>query len=173
MKTLLLMRHAKSDWDADYGSDHDRPLSDRGVRSACVIGRLLKGRDNQPEYAISSTANRARSTVELAAEAGGWDCAIRLESAFYGSGPETVLRLAASAPAVGRLMLVGHQPTWSMLVNRLTGARSEMKTGAVAEIELMIDSWSELYAAQGVLVGLHVPRTYFGSEWDDVPGSTS
>ncbi len=68
MKTLLLMRHAKSDWDADYESDHDRPLNDRGLKSARLMGRVLADEGLVPDLIISSTALRARTTAELATE---------------------------------------------------------------------------------------------------------
>ncbi|MEA1901908.1 MAG: histidine phosphatase family protein [Actinomycetota bacterium] len=173
MKTLLLLRHAKSDWDAAYGADHERPLNDRGARSARIMGRLINAQGIAPQFAISSTAVRARTTVELAAEAGNWDCPITLDAGLYESGLDGVLALAASAPDVERLMLVGHQPTWSMLVHRLTGARADMKTASVAAIELMLDGWSDLPETSGVLTALHHPRPYFGSEWDDVAGSAT
>lgn len=166
MKTLLLMRHAKSDWDADYSADHERPLNDRGVRSSRLMGRLVAGLDLTPDHVFSSTAVRARTTAALASEAGQWETIIDLESGFYGSGPESVLEIAANAPDVERLMLVGHQPTWAMLVNRLTGAVADMKTASVATIEFMIEEWSELPSAQGVLTSLHDPRPFFGSQWD-------
>ncbi|MCH7581692.1 MAG: histidine phosphatase family protein [Acidobacteria bacterium] len=169
MPTLMLMRHAKSDWDVSYGADHDRPLSQRGVRSARLMGRLVAGTDLIPDLVISSTAIRARTTAQLAAESGAWGCSIDLESGFYGTGPDTVLTRASDAPDVDRLMLVGHQPTWSMLVQRLTGARAEMKTASVAIIDMMIETWAELKTAQGILTSLHHPRSYFGSEWDDAP----
>lgn len=160
------MRHAKSDWDADYDSDHDRPLNARGVRSARLMGRFLAARDLIPGMVISSTAVRARNTVELAAEAGGWDVAIRLERGFYEEGPSAVIQLASNAPQVDRLMLVGHQPTWSGLVSALTETRVDMKTGAVAVIELDVGSWSDLPDARGMLEAVHHPRSYFGTEWD-------
>ena len=166
MKTLLLMRHAKSDWDASYGSDHERPLNDRGIRSAKLMGRLVAGLEMTPDHVMSSTAVRARTTAALASDAGNWQAAIALESGLYGTGPEGALELAAGSHDVDRLMLVGHQPTWGMLVNRLTGAVADMKTASVAEISLMIDDWGELPSAQGVLSSLHHPRPYFGSQWD-------
>ena len=166
MKTLLLMRHAKSDWGAEYSSDHERPLNNRGVRSAKLIGALLADRDEQPDLVISSTALRARSTAELAAGAGSWAAEIVLEPDLYGSGPEGVLELAASAPDVDRLMLVGHQPTWSMVVGLLIGSRVDMKTANVASVELFIDSWGELPEATGALNYLLNPRLFFGSEFD-------
>jgi len=166
MKTLLLMRHAKSDWNADYSADHERPLSDRGVRSARLMGRLVAGLDLTPDHVISSTAVRARTTAALASESGHWEAVIALEGGFYGSGPESVLEIAARAPNVERLMLVGHQPTWGMLVNRLTGGVADMKTASLAAIDFMIDAWSEMASAQGVLTSLHHPRPFFGSQWD-------
>jgi phosphohistidine phosphatase SixA len=90
-----------------------------------------------------------------------------LESGFYGSGSDTVLSLAARAPAVESLMLVGHQPTWSMLVLRLTGEHVDMKTASVAVIEITIDDWSQLEVGHGVLADLHQARPFYGSEWDD------
>ena len=162
MKTLLLMRHAKSDWDADYGSDHDRPLNERGLRSARLMGRVLTEEDLVPDLIISSTAVRAKKTVELAIEAGGWSSEIRLDRSLYDEGPRGVLTVGASAPDVDGLMLVGHQPTWSMLVSALTGERAEMKTAAVAVIELDIESWADLPGASGTLTRVLEPRS---REW--------
>ncbi len=119
MKTLLLMRHAKSDWDADYGSDHDRPLNERGLRSARLMGRVLAEEGLVPDLIISSTAVRARRTAELAVEAGKWGSEILLDRSLYDEGTRGVLAVGASAPDVDGLMLVGHQPTWSMLVSAL------------------------------------------------------
>ena len=94
MKTILLMRHAKSDWDASYGSDHDRPLASRGHRSATVMGRVLSAWDEIPDLVITSSAVRAMATAEEAARAGGWNCPIVVEPDFYGSGPGSVLSAA-------------------------------------------------------------------------------
>ncbi|MGH8871610.1 MAG: SixA phosphatase family protein [Acidimicrobiia bacterium] len=160
MRTLMLMRHAKSDWAADYESDHERPLNDRGVRSARVMGKVLASEELIPPVAISSTALRARTTLELAIEAGEWDTELRLDRALYESGPQGVLAVGASAPDVRRLMLVGHQPTWSMLVARLTGERVDLKTATVAVIELELDSWDALPEAAGSLSRILTPRSF-------------
>ena len=158
MKTLLLMRHAKSDWSADYGRDHDRPLNDRGVRSAEAMGRLLRDEGQVPELVITSTAVRARTTAELASRAGDWDCEIVLEPRLYGSGADTVVTVAAAAPSASPLMLVGHQPTWSILASVLTGERVEMKTATVAVTHFDIEDWSHLPAARGEVVTVYQPR---------------
>lgn len=166
MKTLLVMRHAKSDWSADHGSDHDRPLNDRGVRSARVMGELLAREDLVPELVISSTAHRARRTAEIAIESGGWDARLVLDPAFYGSGVAEVIEVASSAPPVQRLMLVGHQPTWSMLVAALSGQRVEMKTATVAIIEFGFDDWPALTERRGRVVEVLQPRDHLGSTSD-------
>lgn len=167
MKTLLLMRHAKSDWSAEYGADHDRPLSERGVRSARVMGQVLAREGLAPDLIISSTAARARSTAEIASESGGWATDLVLEELLYGSGPNDVIELAASAPQVGRLMLVGHQPTWSILASILTGERVEMKTATVAVIEFDIDDWSELPTSHGKVAGVYRPGDHLDPEGRD------
>ena len=160
MKTLLLMRHAKSDWDADYGSDHERPLNERGLRSARLMGRVLAKEGLVPDLIISSTAVRARKTAELAIEAGGWNSEMRLDRSLYDEGPRGVLAVGASASDVDGLMLVGHQPTWAMLVSALTGERAEMKTAAVAVIEMDIESWADLPDASGTLTRVLEPRAH-------------
>ncbi len=167
MSTLLLMRHGKSDWDTGHAADRDRPLAERGVRSARLMGRVLTGLDLAPHFIISSTAVRARTTAELARDAGRWSAPITLEPGFYdGSVTDVLLRAAEQAPEVERLMLVGHEPTWSGLVALLTGARVPVKTGTVAVIGVEAANWSSLPGARGELMKLHHPRDYFDSEWD-------
>jgi len=158
--TLLLMRHAKSDWDADYGRDHDRPLNERGVRSARIMGEVLADEGLAPALVISSTALRARSTAELAIEAGTWQSRLILEPGLYGTSPDAVIELAAGSPGVERLMLVGHQPTWSMLVRALTGEIADMKTATVAVVEVMGEGWSALAERNGSLSRVLQPRDY-------------
>ncbi len=160
MKTLLLMRHAKSDWEAEYGSDHDRPLNERGTKSARLMGRVLADLGLIPDLVISSTARRARNTAELAIESGRWDTELVLDRALYDEGPRGVLEAGASAPDVPRLMLVGHQPTWSLLVAALTGERTDMKTATVAIVDLDIPAWAELPGASGAMSRLLQPRDY-------------
>lgn len=133
--TLLLMRHGKSDWDAD-ADDHERPLNQRGERAAAVMGRLLTTIGVAPDRVISSSAVRARTTARLAAEAGEWDLEVELDRSLYLPAPETVIAVAErSLTEGGRVMVVGHQPAWGEVVTRLTGARVAMKTATVAILD--------------------------------------
>lgn len=130
------------------------------------MGRLLGALDLKPDLVLTSTATRARDTARQAAEAGKWDCPIIEEAGLYGASPDSALAIAATLTNAERVLLVGHEPTWSSLVGRVTGLRTEMKTGTVAVLNLPIGDWSDAPGAEGVLVALHHPRAYFGSEWD-------
>lgn len=166
MRTLLVMRHAKSDWSSDYGEDHDRPLNDRGVRSARLMGRVLTVENLTPELVISSTAVRARATAELANEAGGWGAEIIRDRILYDGGVDRVVAVVEGARNVKRLMVVGHQPTWSMLVRSLTGRAAEMKTATVAAIGFDVDRWSDVGSTPGTLVTVYQPRDFLGGDLD-------
>jgi len=158
MLELLVMRHAKSDWDAGT-DDHERPLAERGVKAARKVGRFLARAEMVPELVICSTAVRARTTVELAAEAGGWHCPVEHTRAFYGADPAAVLAEIASRPAPPRLMVVGHEPTWSELVSLLVGGGAvRMATAAVACLELPASGWSAIEPGAGRLVWLVTPK---------------
>ncbi len=134
---LLLMRHAKSDRANWVGPDHERPLNDRGVRSARAVGRYLSTNGRVPDLIISSTAVRAHTTADLVVASAGWESSVELDERLYGAGPMEVIGVIREVDdAVGRLLLVGHQPTWSMVVSGLTGGQYvEMPTAAVAVID--------------------------------------
>lgn len=166
MAILLLLRHGKSDWDAAYGVDHDRPLAPRGVRSARIMGRLVTQEGLVPDVVISSTATRAARTAELAEAAGAWGRRIHLDRRLYDAGPAGVLGVAAEVTDAGRLVLVGHQPTWSLLLRRLTGEYLDMKTASLAVIDLPIEGWSTVEGATGTLVAVHHPRDHFDGPLD-------
>jgi phosphohistidine phosphatase len=163
MPQLLIMRHAKSDWNSPTGDDHERPLAPRGIKAARRMGRLLSGRDAAPELILTSTAVRARTTVELAAEAGGWSCEVKEWKEFYGADPQGVIdRLAETDKLPDRVMIAGHEPTWSSLVGLLTGGgRVRMPTGAVACVEFS-GPWSALAPGRCQLQWLVIPRLLKG-----------
>ena len=82
MKTLLILRHAKSSWDNTWLSDHERPLNDRGRRDAPRMGRLLRDEELVPDLIITSSAERALSTAEAAALACDYDQEIKIYAPF-------------------------------------------------------------------------------------------
>lgn len=157
----MLMRHGKSDWDAGAQTDHARPLNRRGRRSAETMGLVLRDMGAVPDLVVSSTAMRARSTAELARISGGWASRLVLEDDLYGAGVGDALTVAARhGGGSSSLMLVGHQPTWSMTVRHLTGEHADIRTATVAIMELPIDTWSDLPASPATLVEVLQPRDF-------------
>lgn len=162
MKQLLVMRHGKSDWSAGGTADHDRPLNRRGVASAKTMGGVLTAAGLQPDLVVTSSARRARTTAQLAAEAGGWSAPISADDRLYFCDVADVLAVVGDTPdGVQRLMVVGHQPTWGALVAHLTGASAAMRTCAAAVIDLMLGaSWANDGDVTGELVALLQPRHF-------------
>jgi len=146
MKTLLLMRHAKSSWKDESLTDHDRPLNKRGKKTAPLMGHLLREKNLVPDLIVSSTAVRARSTAEAAAEASGYPSGVTLTDELYLATAGEILRYAQerTEDTLERVMLVGHNPGMEDLVNMLSGRREPFPTAALAVFELGIDSWRRL-----------------------------
>jgi len=161
MKTLLFFRHGKSDWDADYGPDHDRPLARRGRKAAKKMGRYLKSIDEVPDVVITSTAVRARTTAQLANEAGKWSVEVEDNRDLYDASPSSVLDLVHELDDnVASVMLVGHEPTWSASIQILSaGPGVQFPTAAMASIQFDVDKWSDVQPAGGRLNWLVIPRS--------------
>lgn len=164
MKRLLVMRHAKSDWNAGVSSDHARPLNPRGRRAAPAMGRLLTAIGETPQYVITSSATRARTTAELARKGGGWDADLDVRDALYGTSPDGILAEIATVPEeFDSLMVVGHQPTLGGLVAVLTGGSVAVKTATVAIIDLYLGaSWASAEPPHGELIAVLQPRHVAG-----------
>lgn len=159
MKRLLLLRHAKSDWDAGAPSDHDRPLSKRGRKAANAIGKFMAASGLVPDYAITSSAVRARTTLERAMKAGGWKCTTDVTSDLYNADVEGVLRkVAQCSNSNDTVLIVGHQPTWSGVVHALAGGSAKVATGTLVGIDLSVDSWKRVRRGAGELAIILPPR---------------
>ncbi len=160
MKTLLVMRHAKSSWSNDSLSDHERPLNERGLRDAPRMGALLNDEECVPQKIISSTAKRAMMTSEQIMLSTHFEGEIEYESDFYLASPETyILKCQQLDDAIDIVMVVGHNPGMEALVEDLTGARRIFTTANIAQIQLSIDSWSKLsIASKGQLQNLWRPK---------------
>lgn len=169
MKQLLILRHAKSDWKTSFESDHERPLAKRGIGAAGLMGRFLTKLDLEPDLILTSTAVRARRTAELAKQSGEWDCPVVLRGEFYGASPAAVLSVIQAQEAVhSRLLLTGHEPTWSALVGVLTGGGTpRMPTAAMARIDLPIDDWADLKGSRGTLAWLVSPKLLLALDFED------
>lgn len=157
MKTLLLARHAKSDWGTPGLADHDRPLNARGLRDAPAMARRLAHEGLALDRIVSSSAVRARSTA--AAYAAPFGLAVVEEPLLYAASARAILAIASALPDDSdAAMLVGHNPGMSDAVAELTGAFESLPTCAVAECAVDVGSWAELVEGSGRLLRLRTPR---------------
>ncbi len=175
MKTILLLRHAKSDWDNPNLADFDRPLAERGLTDAPRMGGALLLFDMVPDKILSSPANRAKQTAKLVAEACGYSKKlIQWESSFYeGSQNDLMVALKQLPDTVERVLLVGHNPSMEAVVARLCTVGSipspwgdaggqllsvRISTGGLVCLEVDIDHWESLSQGNATLTWLLVPK---------------
>lgn len=159
MKTLLLLRHAKSSWDEPSLRDFDRPLAARGKRDAPRIGKALRKRGPHPELIISSPAARTRATIKAIAASARFEAEIQFEESVYGASASELIKLIRGLPREkATAMIVGHNPGLEDLVARLTGKPERMPTAALACIEFQIDGWDDLKDGEGKLAWLLTPK---------------
>lgn len=144
MKTLYILRHAKSSWNDQSLSDFERPLNERGLRTAPFIGKLMNERELVPGAIVSSPAMRAKQTAELVREAGGFEREITFNERIYEASVGTLVSVIAEFDDNNdSALLVGHNPGAEGLIYYLTGKIAPMPTAGLAIVELNIESWSE------------------------------
>ena len=160
MKTLLILRHAKSSWNNANLADHERPLNKRGKGDAPRMGKLVKDEELTPDLIISSSAERALTTAEQVALAGGYEEEIIVTRQLYHADPEDYLEvLREKAGLHERVMVVGHNPGMESLVEELTGSYEVMSTATLAQVVLPIESWADLTeGVTGELIGVWRPK---------------
>lgn len=160
MKTLLLLRHAKSSWKDPDLPDLERPLSKRGMRACQQIGEVILIKELQPQLIISSTAVRTRQTAECVAEICRCQDKLSLDEELYLSEAEVyVQRLHLISDELERVMVVGHNPGLESLLQMLSGQIETFPTAALAHISLPIFSWKDLTTeTEGILVDLWKPK---------------
>ena len=161
MKTLLLVRHAKSDWSDDDLDDFDRPLNDRGRRDAPQMAMYLAGRGVTPELIVSSPAQRAYTTARLFADRLGIpENDISLRDDLYEAATATVMQAIAELPPhVERAALFGHNPATGYVVQAFADDYiGNFPTCAVAVIRGDVDAWADLRPGRGRLDMLLLPK---------------
>jgi phosphohistidine phosphatase len=161
MKTLLLLRHAKSSWKDSSIADHDRPLNKRGEKAAPAMGRLLKTEKLVPDLILSSTAVRARSTAEAVARSSSYRGKVELlESLYLATAGKLLSEAQTHAPdSATRLLLVAHNPGMEDLVEILSGKRESFPTAGLAVFEVLIESWRKLeLGVETKLVSIYRPK---------------
>jgi phosphohistidine phosphatase len=154
MRTLLLMRHAKSSWDQPELADMDRPLAPRGRRSAQAMARRMRKDKLRPDLVLGSPAARVRETWDLLREELGQDLPCRILRSLYPGAPSRLLAaLSRVGDDISILLVIGHNPGLGSLALRLarTGSKKSRKlmetkfpTGALAVLAFEVEHWSEI-----------------------------
>ena len=146
MKTLFLVRHAKSSRDDPSLPDRDRPLDDRGKQDGPKMGKRLAKRDVKPDLLLSSPALRALTTAQLIAEEIGYEPNdIVVDDRLYASGADDLLAvIRALDRKLNRVMLFGHNPEFTDLAHRLSSEIIEMPTCAIVELNFDTQAWSDV-----------------------------
>ncbi len=182
MRTLTLMRHAKSDWPmAVPGSaplpDKQRPLSRRGVRDAPRMGAWMAAAHVRPDLILCSTAVRTRQTLALVSQyIAGEKQIIEMRNELYLAGYDELIKLVRATPDhVEHVMLLGHNPGLHELAHELIGAgniesrralASKFPTAGVVVIDFAFDSWQSLGLGTGTLRHFTAPKQLAASEID-------
>ena len=167
MKSLTLLRHAKSGWDDGVARDFDRPLNPRGRRAARLVGEKMCASGLVFDLVLASPAKRVTETIEEAAETFGPLAAI-YDERLYLASPATLLDIVHHADdSCTRLLLVGHNPgleALALILTRKGGSAMrdalEVKypTGTLAEIRFEAEHWRDVVAGGGELVRFIRPR---------------
>jgi phosphohistidine phosphatase len=160
MKTLILMRHAKSSWKDHDLSDFERPLKKRGKKDAEMMAKLLVEKELLPQKLMSSSAKRARRTAEIIIEGCKGDFPVEYLDQLYMAEVSVYFNLLNAIPdELERVMIVGHNPSIESLVQMLSSQIESLPAGAVALVSLPIKSWKELNSETKCdLIDLYKPK---------------
>ena len=162
MKTLLILRHAKTQPDAPVG-DHARELTKRGHRNAMAMGAHIHNLIGTPDAIITSDATRARQTAEIVAPAVDFTAPLTVEPRIYNAGLNVLLALVRSIlDEVDTAIIVGHNPGFEELAEALAGNHDEgirLPTSGLAQLEFDVERWDAVRAGTGRLREVATPRT--------------
>lgn len=159
MKTLYIMRHAKSSWDNPNWSDFERPLNKRGLETAPFMGEIIYKNNFQAELVLSSPAKRAKQTAVLVREVAGIEPEIHYDERVYEASPQMLLQVLGELENdFASVLIVGHNPGIEGLIRFLTGESEPMPTAGLAVIDLNVEKWNDAAAECGSLRTLIRPK---------------
>ena len=159
MRTLYIVRHAKSSWAEVGMDDENRPLNQRGLKDAPMMAARFAGRNEPVDTLLSSPALRAITTANAFAEALSMDAPQQIEKLYLASSNTLLSSLNELPRKVKSAMIFGHNPGLSVLVDDLTGnGIGDMPTCAMARIDLDVDNWEEVSKDSGLLIWSDTPK---------------
>jgi phosphohistidine phosphatase len=165
MKIIYFNRHAKSDWSNEGLNDFDRPLNDRGLRDAPIMGKRLKARKEVIDLFVSSPANRAISTARLMAQEYGYplEKIVEVDSLYLPSVRDFFRAVADMNSSLISIILFAHNPGITDVVEYLTNeSLGNIPTCGIAKVEFpLADSWGEISGGTGKLIFFDYPKNDF------------
>ena len=145
MKTLFLLRHAKSSWKDKTLLDIERPLNGRGRKASQTMGSLLKREKVIPDLVLSSSAVRARQTTDLLLAAANLSTDLRFDERIYEASAQKLLEVVRQIEKSKKaVLLVGHNPGLEEFLELLTGASETMPTGTLSKVALTASNWADI-----------------------------
>jgi phosphohistidine phosphatase len=169
VKTVYLLRHAKSSWDQPSLADFQRPLAPRGRKAAPLVGAYMARNEFIPGRVLCSAAERAMETWDLVSRALGTDVPTVIREDFYHASPWTLLAAVQDLPTeLGSVLLVGHNPTFEDLALALAATGEDQAladvarkypTGALAILDFSTNDWAGVREGTGYLRGFIRPRS--------------
>jgi phosphohistidine phosphatase len=158
-RMLLVLRHGKSLRGPEFATDFERPLAPRGIKAARRMGRFLRERGLVPQLIMTSAAQRALSTARLVQQELK-DARLVIDQDFYDADIGDVHdSVARTGDEVTVLLIVGHNPTWEMVVDDITGTYDTvLKTCSLAVIRCDCATWADIGRRDGDLLGVFHPR---------------
>jgi phosphohistidine phosphatase len=152
MKTLFLLRHAKSSRDDPTLRDFDRPLNDRGKDDTKLVGRYLRQEQIVLDAVISSPAKRAQQTTEAFLKAADVSIVPSFDERIYEAGPQQLLTVVSEIDrSLNMVLLIGHNPGFEELVESLTGQYTRLPTATLAGLDLSVEQWRDVRPRSGKL----------------------
>jgi phosphohistidine phosphatase len=161
MRKLVIIRHAKSDWEDKNLDDFERPLNTRGLKNAPFMGKFLKEKKLTPDLIISSPATRAITTAEIIAKEVGYEKEITQNQYIYEAYVNTLQEIVSYIHDDNEtVFLVGHNPGVSALAYMLSELKESIPTCATVEINFSVDSWMDVSRENGKLISYDFPKKF-------------
>jgi len=159
MRTLYLLRHAKTSWNDASLRDFDRPLNDRGTEAAERIGKRLASEKLNAPLVVCSPALRTRQTAEIVLSSSALRAEERFDERIYEASLRDLMEVISEIPDDKPVaILIGHNPGFEELLAFLTGETRRMPTSALAKIEFDVASWKDVKTGKGDLEWLITPK---------------
>jgi len=158
MRTLYLLRHAKSSWEDESLGDFERPLNERGNKAADTIGQFVAQESLKPELILSSPALRARQTTEIVLRVSRLQVELRFDVRIYEASLDTLLLILADIEPKKSVLMVGHNPGFEELLHFLSGEVRSVPTAALAKLDFESSDWKSLGRNEARLEWMVTPK---------------